>query len=350
MHTRYAWVLSGRHTPDPPGQEAGPRTEFGAFIERFGGTTISASSLDEPLPALARVLKRAGRPRLALASFVASRTGEFDAIIASGEDIGIPIALASAAARSPPPVHTMFHGHHLDSAKLRLLAPVLRRLPHLHFHCLSASLRNLTQSVLGIPDARCHATGYAADTDYFADDSIADPAVIASAGAANRDYATLADAVRGLPVSVRIAAASTWMPPGATTGPVEWPDNAEARSYGSYARLRDLYGRALFVVIPLHAARYACGYAVIAEAMAMGRTVVVTRTDAPADFIIPGVTGVFVEPGDVAGLRKTIAQLLENPAETVAMGQRARAMMVGGHGLEQYCERLAQIVSASITK
>lgn len=350
MPSRYAWVLSGRHTPDPPDQEADPRTEFGVFLERFGGTLISASSLDGPLPAVARVLKRAGLPRLALASLVASRTGDFDAIIASGEDIGILIALASIPRFSRTPVHMMFHGHHLDSPKLRLLAPVLRRLPHVHFHCLSSSLRDLTQSALGIPDSRCHATGYAADTNYFAGGSVAEPAVIASAGAANRDYTALADAVRGLPVSVRVAAASNWMPSGETPGPIEWPDNADARSCGSYARLRDLYGRSLFVVVPLHPARYACGYAVIAEAMSMGRAVVVTRTDAPADFVIPGVTGVFVDPGDVAGLRIAIARLLEYPAETAAMGQRARATMTHGHGLEQYCDRLAEIVSASITK
>ena len=350
MPLRHAWVLSGRHPSEPFNQEIDPRTEFSVFLERFSGTLISASVLDGPLPAVPSLFRRAGLPRMALASLVASRADEFDAIIASGEDIGIPIALASMPCFSRTPIHTMFHGHHLDSPKLRLLGPVLRRLPHLHFHCLSSSLRDLTQSVLGIPGSRCHATGYAADTNYFDNNFIVEQAVIASAGAANRDFATLAKAVRGLPVPVRIAAASTWMPPGAATGPVEWPDNAEARSYGSYARLRDLYRASLFVVIPLYSARYACGYAVIAEAMAMGRAVVVTRTDAPADFVIPGVTGVFVEPGDVAGLRKAITQLLESRAETAAMGQRARATMAGRHGLEQYCDRLAQIVSASITK
>ncbi len=350
MSLRHAWVLSGRHPSEPLNQQTDPRTEFSVFLERFGGTLISATALDGPLPAIPRLFRRAGRPRMALASLVASRAGEFDAIIASGEDIGIPIALASMSCFSRTPVHTMFHGHHLDSPKLRLLAPVLRRLPNLHFHCLSTSLRDLTQSVLGIPASRCHATGYAADTNYFDIDFIVERAVIASAGAANRDFATLAEAVRGLPVQVRIAAASTWMPPGGATGSVDWPDNAEARSYGSYARLRDLYATSLFVVVPLYPARYACGYAVIAEAMAMGRAVVVTRTDALADFVIPGVTGVFVEPGDVAGLRKAMIQLLENPAEAAAMGQRARAMMVSKYGLEQYCDRLAQIVSASITK
>ena len=350
MPSRYAWVLSGRYSPPPAGTEPGPRAEFTAFHDRFGGELLSASSLDGPLPPIANTLKRAGQTRLALASFVQSHAKHFDAIIASGEDIGVPIAMASVARFSRTPIHMMFHGHHLESAKLRLLAPVLRRLPHVHFHCLSESLRSRTMAVLGIPASRCHATGYGVDTNYFVGGAIADAPIVASAGAANRDYATLAAAVRDLPVSVYIAADSTWVPPEAPDEPMNWPANVEARSYGSYARLRELYAKAQFVVVPLHPARHACGYAVIAEALAMGRAVIVTRTDAPPDFLIPGVTGLFVEPHDVGALQASIRRLLENPAETIAMGKRARTLMVEANSLERYCDRLETIVSASITK
>jgi hypothetical protein len=350
LKPRYAWVLSGRHAPDPAGTEPGPRAEFGAFLDRFGGDLLSASSLDGPLPRIAGALKRAGQPRLALASLVQSRAKQFDAIITSGEDIGVPIALASLAGFFRTPIHMMFHGHHLESAKLRLLAPALRRMPHLHFHCLSDSLRERTQTILGIPASRCHATGYGVDTNYFVGGPTADTAVIASAGAANRDYVTLAAAVRDLPVSVHIAADSTWVPPDASDEPMNWPANVEARSYGCYARLRELYARAHFVVVPLHQARHACGYAVIAEAMAMGRAVIVTRTEVPPDFLIPTVTGLFVEPNDIEELHLSIRHLLENPAEASAMGGRARALMVEANSLERYADRLEKIVFASITK
>ena len=350
MPSRYAWVLSGRYAPSPADTQPGPHSEFTTFLGRFGGDLVSASSLDGSLPPIAHALKRAGQTRLALASLVQSRAGQFDAIIASGEDIGVPIALASLTGFSRIPIHMMFHGHHLESAKLRMLAPVLRRLKHVHFHCLSESLRNRTMETLGIPATRCHATGYGVDTNYFDTGSTSDTAVIASAGAANRDYVTLAQAVHDLPVSVFIAADSTWVPPEASNEPMNWPANVEARSYGSYARLRELYGRAQFVVVPLHPARHACGYAVIAEALAMGRAVIVTQTEAPPDFLVPGVTGLFVKPHDVEGLRTSIRFLLENPAETRAMGERARALMVEKNSLESYCDRLEKIVSASITK
>jgi glycosyltransferase involved in cell wall biosynthesis len=342
--------LSGRHALEPATTEPGPRAEFGAFLDRFGGELLSASSLDGPLPPIAGALKRAGQPRLALASLVQSRAKQFDAIIASGEDIGVPIALASLAGFSRTPIHMMFHGHHLDSPKLRLLGPALRRLPHVHFHCLSDSLREQIQTILGIPASRCHATGYGVDTNYFAGGLVSDPPVIASAGAANRDYATLAAAVCDLPISVCIAADSKWVSSDTPDEPMDWPANVEARSYGCYARLRELYARAQFVVVPLHPARHACGYAVIAEAMAMGRAVIATRTEVPPDFLIPAVTGLLVEPNDIEGLRLSIRHLLKNPAEAAAIGERARTLMVETNSLERYADRLEKIVSASITK
>lgn len=345
---RYAWVLAGRHVPASAGSELDPRTEFGVFLERFGGELITGSALDQPMPAVPSILRRLRRSRLSLASMMQSRARDFDAIIASGEDIGVPIALASLAGTTRTPVHMMFHGHHLESPKLRFLAPVLRRLSHVHFHCLSQSLRDRTKKVLGIPDERCHATGYGVDTDYFVGGTVGDAAMIASAGAANRDYVTLAAAVRDLPVTVCIAAYSKWMPSSSSLGTSGWPPNVEARSYGTYARLRDLYGQARFVVVPMHPATHACGYAVIAEAMATGRAVIASRTACPPDFLIPGVTGLFTEPGDIGGLRKHILHLLENPEEAAEIGRRARASMVEAHSLKRYCDRLERIVAGTI--
>jgi glycosyltransferase involved in cell wall biosynthesis len=112
--------------------------------------------------------------------------------------------------------------------------------------------------------------------------------------------------------------------------------------------LRGLYGRARFVVVPLHPARHACGYAVIAEAMAMGRAVIATRTASPPDFLLPGTTGLFAEAYDIAGLRAHIRHLLQNPDETAEIGRKARALIVNGHSLERFCDRLEDIVFGSI--
>lgn len=347
---RYAWVLSGMHRPPSANEPPGPRAEFQAFLARFGGELLSLSSPGGAGGRMAKLLRRCGWPRMGLAALVLGRARGFDAILASGEDIGIPLALMSIARRCPVPIHMMFHGHHLESRKLRLLAPLLRRLRHVHFHCLSEALRARTQAVLGIPDGRCHATGYGVDTRYFAGVPFADDGPIASAGAANRDYTTLAEAARELPVDLRIAADSTWVPAAIAGGASHWPANVEIRSYGDYAGLRELYRRARFVVVPLHPARHACGYAVIAEAMAMGRAVVATRTDVPPDFLLPGITGLFTEPHDVEGLRSILRHLLDHPDEAATMGRNARSGMEASHSLEGYCDRLEAAVAGSIAE
>ena len=344
---RYAWVLAGRHADKPGGGTIRPSAEFEVFLGRNDGVLLSSSSLDGERSWLIRGLAASGWRRLALAMLVHKQTRSFDAIIASGEDIGVPLALASLVSGSDVPIHMMFHGHHLASARLRGLAPVLRRMAHVHLHCLSDALRARTMDVLGFPAARCHATGYGVDTDFFTPVETGKTAVIASAGAANRDYATLAEAAGPLWAEVRIAADSAWVPPATAARPAGWPANVAMRSYGTYAALRDLYGESRFVVVPLHPAEHACGYAVIAEAMAMGRAVIATRTAAPPDFLRDGDTGRFVEPGDRAGLRQAMGGLLDDPPSTAAMGDRARALILDRHSLPRFCARLESIIAAT---
>ncbi len=345
---RYAWVLSGRYTPPQAGTAAQPRAEFEAFVEKFGAELFSLTTLDGEVPYLARLLHSAGRPRAALAQLVQSHAGSFDAIIASGEDIGVPLALASLLRARKVPLHMLFHGHHLDSRKLRLLAPVLQRMRHVHFHCLSEALRQRTIDVLGIDPARCHATGHAVDTNYFNCTAANAANVISSAGAANRDYATLAEAVRDIAVSVKIAADSTWVPPQTATPMAGWPAHVELRSYGNYARLRELYEQSRFVVVPMHEAAHACGYAVIAEAMAMGRAVIATRTAAPPDFLQPEITGLFVEVHDINGLHGQIRNLLDHPDKAEALGRQARELIVAFNSLEHFCDRLEAITNRTL--
>jgi glycosyltransferase involved in cell wall biosynthesis len=336
---RYAWVLSGRY--EAP-QDNGPRAEFEVFVADYGAELFSLSTLDRP--AYGRVFMQ----RLRLARYVQSRAQKFDAIIASGEDIGILLALASVFGRAKTPIHMLFHGHHLESRKLRVLAPLLRRMRHVHFHCLSTALRERTMQVLGLPEGRCHATGHGVDKNYFDAVLTGDEILIASAGAANRDYVTLAAAVTDVFAPVKIAADSAWVAPDAGLAAGAWPGNIEIRSYGSYENLRALYAQARFVVVPLHPAAHACGYAVIAEAMAMGRAVIATRTAAPPDFLQDGVTGFLVPAHDAARLRAQILLLLEHPETAMDLGRQARALISTFNSLEAFCARLEAIVRHSI--
>lgn len=53
---------------------------------------------------------------------------------------------------------------------------------------------------------------------------------------------------------------------------------------------------------------------VILEALASGRPVVATRVGAVEKLVLPEVTGLLVEPGDVTGLREAMLRCLGNPA------------------------------------
>ena len=127
-----------------------------------------------------------------------------------------------------------------------------------------------------------------------------------------------------------------------------WPVQVELRSYGNYASLRDLYRQARFVVVPMHEAAYACGYAVIAEAMAMGRAVIVTRTAVPPDFLLPGITGLFVSVHDVAGLTAQIRDLLDHPDKAATLGRQARELIASRYSLDFFCTRLEAIIRRTV--
>ena len=97
----------------------------------------------------------------------------------------------------------------------------------------------------------------------------------------------------------------------------------------------------------MHHAKFACGYAVMIEAMAMGKVVIATRTDAISDFLVDGENGFLVDIGDVAVLRSKICYLLENPEVAIAMGERARRDIETHWTLSKYSARLEAAVNAA---
>lgn len=86
--------------------------------------------------------------------------------------------------------------------------------------------------------------------------------------------------------------------------------------------LRPYYERAAVVVVPSRRE----GYGVAArEAMAYGRPVVATAVGGLLDAVEDGVTGVLVEPGDVAALRTAVEELLGDRPRRERLGAAARA-------------------------
>ena len=317
-----------------------PRSEFNVFVDRNGARLVST---DEVGIGSATSAPR----RVALAAALARRSSEYDLLVASGEDIGLPLALALMAGRVPKPVWIIIHGSYLGTRKFGAIAPLLRRAKNVKFLCLSRSLQEQLVERYGFSEACCFNAGYGVDTSFFAPgDGDDGTPLIVGAGSSNRDYRTLVAAVAGLDVPVRIAADSLWRPRQADLDGDRLPASVQVGSAGDYNGLRALYARASIVVVPLHPARYASGYAVIAEAMAMGKVVVTTRTEAPSDFVVEGETGLYTEPGDVAGLRGALAMLLGDVARARAMGAAA-ALRMRDHSLDAYCRRIEHLIGVS---
>ncbi len=236
---RYLYVLNGYVGQDLGAAPGEPTFEYQRFVQVNGADVVSLSTLgpdDKGAKPNRKWALLAHRFKLAM--LVARRADRYDAIIASGEDIGILVALALRVRRRRTPLVMVTHGPQFGSAKFRLVLAAVKSMPNVIFACLSRSLADRLALHHGIDPRRCLATGYGIDTEYFRTDPAPTEAMVASAGASNRDYDTLVLAVAGTGIDTRIASHSTWVG-AANAMRVVKPDHVEFRSYGNYANLRE---------------------------------------------------------------------------------------------------------------
>lgn len=141
---------------------------------------------------------------------------------------------------------------------------------------------------------------------------------IFSAGRSHRDYHTLIESVRGLPVRVIINARKFNITESSL------PDNVIVNPFLPFADFLNLVKRAKFLVVPLYEAKHASGESFMMTGMSMGKAVIATETYSTAELITPGVDGLLVRPRDPVQMRQAIEFLLQNPALVQNMGKAAR--------------------------
>ena len=343
--TRLTILLGGKSKPGLArliAQGQHPDVDYLGLLGRGGTGLLSFDHVENAAARTVRALAHRAGPYWALAALARQQPGTLGTALAMGEDVGLPMALLQRATLGASPTFIITHGSYLASRKAAVALGVLRMAPHVHFLCLSETLRRRLIERHRLPAARVLNAGYGVDTRFFRPDPSVpvDPRQVASAGTANRDYRTLVAAVTRLDASVKIAADSAWFRTGLDIDGMALPSNVEARSHGDYVGLRRLYARSAFVVVPLYEAVHACGYAVIAEAMAMGKPVIATKTVSHSDYIVEGETGFHVPPGDVQALRERIAYLLERPDVAAEMGRNARRLMEERFTLDAYTRRI----------
>lgn len=105
-----------------------------------------------------------------------------------------------------------------------------------------------------------------------------------------------------------------------------------------HEQLVGIYNQATIAVMP-SLCREGFGLPV-AEAMACGLPVIVSKSGALPDLVEAGRTGLVVERGDAAGLARAIETLLDDPQRRVTMGRAARERAEAFFGWDNVVRRL----------
>ena len=86
----------------------------------------------------------------------------------------------------------------------------------------------------------------------------------------------------------------------------------------------------------------------ILEAMAAGKPVVATTVGGIPEFVVPGETGLLVEPGNPAALADAIECLLRDPKRATDMGMRGRARVVDAFQVSTVVRQHEQVYEACL--
>ncbi|MEW6201184.1 MAG: glycosyltransferase [bacterium] len=140
---------------------------------------------------------------------------------------------------------------------------------------------------------------------------------ILAVGTNERDYATLVEAVRGLPLEVHIIC-NLKLYRAIPSHNVHWHDSMPGEQYVEALR------GAKYVVIPLKKADRNYGQMSTVLPMSLGKAVIATEVEALRDHIKDGETGLFVKSGDAGSVRRAIQLIEKDETLRKKTGQGAR--------------------------
>ena len=160
---------------------------------------------------------------------------------------------------------------------------------------------------------------------------------IFTSGRSYRDYETLARAVEGTEVCIKVSSR-----PFNLAG-VNLPKNMEHVGWLDYRLLQDYLYESGFFVVPLQSIHFAGGDSSLLAAMSYGKAVVATRAPSTETYLEHGQTGLLVEPGDSEGMRQAILYLWRNPEEAARMGKEARRRFEENHTMDKLAQRVYDV-------
>lgn len=198
---------------------------------------------------------------------------------------------------------------------------------------------------LGVEPERIAVVRFGIDLDELAALPTTDSGRIVAAGRdAGRDWATLLDAVRGTGLGVDLITRQRQIdgldvPPEVTVAGVIDRD----------AYLAHLASAAV-VAVPTDVREYPTGQTVLLEAMALGKCCIVTDTPAMREYVTDGETAVLVAPHDTDGWRRTLTELMDDPARRARLGAAARRQAVEWGGAAAMWQDVAEVIGELVTR
>lgn len=127
------------------------------------------------------------------------------------------------------------------------------------------------------------------------------------------------------------------------------PDNVAIEIGVPFETMLGRLSAARVVALPVRENSYSGATTVLLQAMALGKPVVVTRTQAIATGygLVDGENCRLVAPGDDDAFESAVRDVLEDEAGARALGAGARATVVEDLGWTRYVERLREIVAVA---
>lgn len=354
--------------------ESRPRTDYSMLRDELGARILDLN--DVAASRLGRAVRAVAGTYVALAVMAFRQRRTATAYVSNSENEAIVLALFLKVTGHWRPIVAVGQ---FPAKPQKWIAWRLARV-HTHIHRLmplgSVQAEQLVNH-LGVPAEKVELLPYGIDVDYWRLDEavprrLARPYVIA-AGLQHRDYRTLVRAVEGVDVDLLIAAASPWSKSANEVGGQEQPPGVTVES-PTLAELRDAYAGALAVVTPVVETSFPAGTTSILEGMAMGKPVVVARSEGGGDYVTDrrralrggplratsvghatrfgsaaaqGQTGFYFPVGDADELRSILRWLVDHPDEAAAVGQQGRVTVSEVYGLDAYVARIAASVRAA---
>ena len=283
--------------------------------------------------------------QLGLRALLKTRQTSYDLVVAWEGKNGFPYAVLRSIVgqKSPPLIIVAFNirgviGHFLSLVRfgLRSVSRVVVFTP--------AEVEQYQRLLSLPPEAICYCPhGWYDDLWWYPEKVQKSEAAaqagkfILASGRSYRDYETLACAVGGTEVSVKVSGRAF------NLAGIELPKNMETTGWLSYRDLQDYLYESQFYVVPLKPIAHAGGDSSLLHAMSFGKAVVATRAPSTETYIKHGVTGLLVEPRDVEGMRQAILHLWRNPDEAARMGQEARRRFEENHTINKLAQRVYNI-------